>query len=411
MVEPLLAGDMERQYLILPRTEEETAGYEQKMVMRNKIDGLLSVEMRTIDQEEQYYYDVTGKKPLEEFLNQKKLTAENIAFIYGSIIDKIMNAKQYLLQEDNFVVAKDTVYLDSKEEKLYLCYKEDFHVEIQKQLTELTEYFMNQIDYHDEKAVLYIYGIYKLIRQENCTFTDINGILDKYSQSKMGRQEKEEEPLKETQFSFLKPEQDYELESDSELRQQKIPVKFSMENILFVAVNMAIIVFLYKTGWFHQKITGQPDLKKCVLTGIVLLAGDSFVLKKIKKEQTDATFILDDEGEEDDGSTVLLCNGQAQYELISEEGVRCIEFSQQELPIMVGKSRECGKGYLPHKIISRRHAKFRWNAGRFQITDAGSTNGTFLNGEELKSGQFYDVQNEDKIIFGNMAFTIQIKGV
>lgn len=415
MIEPLLAGDMERQYLILPRTQEGTAGYEQKMVMHNKIKGLLSVEMRTIDQEEQYYYDVTGKKSLGEFLTQKKLMAGDIAFIYGNIIDEIMNAKQYLLQEDNFVISKDTVYLDNQETNLFLCYKEDFHTGIQKQLVELTEYFMNQIDYHDEKAVLYIYGIYKLIRQDNCTFTDVKGILEKYGQTNIEQPEEKDEQIKimseriKTETVLDEPTFPQLKEPELANTQQKSSIKASFEKIIIIVANIVICLLLYKIDWFTENVNGTLNLKKCILTGSILLVLDSFLFEKMKKKQIEVPLILDEEDE--DGSTILLCNDQTQYELISEEGVSCLEFSQQDLPIMIGKSRECGKGYLPDKIISRHHAKFRWEAGRFQIADIGSTNGTFLNGEELKSRQFYEVQDKDRITFGNMTFVIRMKGV
>ena len=54
-----------------------------------------------------------------------------------------------------------------------------------------------------------------------------------------------------------------------------------------------------------------------------------------------------------------------------------------------------------NRSISRRHAKFTV-AGReiFLQEEIGTTNGTFLNGERLKKGEYYSVHDGDEVQFG-----------
>ena len=50
--------------------------------------------------------------------------------------------------------------------------------------------------------------------------------------------------------------------------------------------------------------------------------------------------------------------------------------------LTLGRSAECSL-QLPAAGASRRHARIAWQAGRVVLTDLGSTNGTFLNGERI----------------------------
>jgi pSer/pThr/pTyr-binding forkhead associated (FHA) protein len=48
-------------------------------------------------------------------------------------------------------------------------------------------------------------------------------------------------------------------------------------------------------------------------------------------------------------------------------------------------------------LVSRRHAVIRQGEWGFTIEDLGSTNGTWVNGMELKPGQIYLLRNGDQL--------------
>ncbi len=53
-----------------------------------------------------------------------------------------------------------------------------------------------------------------------------------------------------------------------------------------------------------------------------------------------------------------------------------------ELPVLVGRSRECSLR-VDSSYISSRHAQFGFENGKFWVEDLGSTNGTFKNGSRI----------------------------
>ena len=54
-----------------------------------------------------------------------------------------------------------------------LIYFTGYEERIGEQLLRLIEYIMDKADYNDKAAVCLIYGIYKICREENCTFDRI----------------------------------------------------------------------------------------------------------------------------------------------------------------------------------------------------------------------------------------------
>ena len=57
--------------------------------------------------------------------------------------------------------------------------------------------------------------------------------------------------------------------------------------------------------------------------------------------------------------------------------------------------------FLDDVTVSRRHAEFRYEDGRFTLRDANSLNGTYLNGDRVDHAQ---LSNGDEVRIGKFAF-------
>ncbi|MCT1367792.1 MULTISPECIES: FHA domain-containing protein [Kocuria] len=57
--------------------------------------------------------------------------------------------------------------------------------------------------------------------------------------------------------------------------------------------------------------------------------------------------------------------------------------------------------FLDDVTVSRHHAVFQFNAGRFDLTDAGSLNGTYINGDRV---DHVTLKSGDEVRIGKFAF-------
>jgi hypothetical protein len=80
-----------------------------------------------------------------------------------------------------------------------------------------------------------------------------------------------------------------------------------------------------------------------------------------------------------------------------------------ELPCTVGRSPNC-QLQLDYERISREHARFDYLDGQLQLSDLGSTNGTFINHRRLDQPEHPEpITADDTIHFGNHAFVLKVR--
>jgi hypothetical protein len=76
-------------------------------------------------------------------------------------------------------------------------------------------------------------------------------------------------------------------------------------------------------------------------------------------------------------------------------------FALADDPTVIGRSPDCGI-FLDDVTVSRKHAVFTQDAGRWKLDDQGSLNGTFVNRARVDSAVLSD---GDEIQIGKYRFT------
>lgn len=83
------------------------------------------------------------------------------------------------------------------------------------------------------------------------------------------------------------------------------------------------------------------------------------------------------------------------------------EFLLSREPLIIGRAAGYETVRLEDKFISRVHAclMYDWKSGQYFIRDLNSTNGTFLNGREVKNSP---VKSGDEIVMGRTSVSVEI---
>ena len=77
-----------------------------------------------------------------------------------------------------------------------------------------------------------------------------------------------------------------------------------------------------------------------------------------------------------------------------------------EKQVVIGRSSELDM-VLVEDMVSRKHAKITFTAGKISIEDLGSTNGTFVNGEKVKQAR---LKEGDRILIGTSILKLVHQG-
>src|SRR6266568_1785419 len=66
---------------------------------------------------------------------------------------------------------------------------------------------------------------------------------------------------------------------------------------------------------------------------------------------------------------------------------------------------------IDHGTVSRRHAEISYANGQYVLRDLGSSNGTFVNDRRLEPRGVHILQQDDRILFGKVAYTFQFRSL
>ena len=158
--------DMQSSYLVIRTEEIPENTYRILMLLNNRIEGLLEMELRSIDDKNVYYYEISSRQSFACLYEKRTLTCAELRNFIRNLISIINRGKEYLLEEDDFVIRPEYIYMSPPACELSLCYLPGYRHSMRNQLSELFEVLMNKVNYKEERAVLLIYALYMASREE-----------------------------------------------------------------------------------------------------------------------------------------------------------------------------------------------------------------------------------------------------
>ena len=114
--------DRYHNYLVVCAEEGRKMTYQDEMIRNNSIRGFLPVKIRFLDNRMEYYYDITGAQSIALILEKKQLSYVQIKKILYGISQAIRNSEEYLLEEKDFMLSMEEIYLDLEKEEVKLCF-------------------------------------------------------------------------------------------------------------------------------------------------------------------------------------------------------------------------------------------------------------------------------------------------
>ena len=174
--------------MILEGETEDKEDYQVVMLAENEIPGILNMDVRYLDNQSQYYYDISGKTSFKTLHEKMSLSLEDMKRLVTDLLQVIQELKRYMLDAEHILLEPEYIYSDS--EHFFFCYYPSAKQDVRKDFHTLTEFFVREVDYKDEEGVHFAYTLHKNTMEENYSIEDI-------MQRILPKSEKEEEEVRE----------------------------------------------------------------------------------------------------------------------------------------------------------------------------------------------------------------------
>ena len=173
-------------YMIIKDAEYLFEPYELQMVLRNKMEHLLSMQIMISDGKTEYWYDVTGMQSLAQKLTMQTAGGTLVRKVAEEICGLKTELEEYLLQDTDIVYDPEMIFMDRKETSVKFCYIPGFGTAKKGGVKSLLEKFLQRLDHSDAAAVRLAYGLYERCETDDLTLRDYYDCL-------YGKKQKEDE--------------------------------------------------------------------------------------------------------------------------------------------------------------------------------------------------------------------------
>lgn len=307
----------EKSYLILSSGEEPELPYQINMIRYNRISGLLPVQFFIEDGEYKYFYDISCKESLMKKMSHKKYTIKEIRTIMSDLYRCVQQLEEYLLDTSCLILNPEYIFSGKDTFSIQFCFYADKKESFEESLEELFDYFLNRLDYQDERTVVLVYSLYQKSREEHtplyelmkqfCETADVGENQERFKKSGICEEKYDQEKKGNTQFqerdfteAFVGSES---LEGDSienrEVEKKAVSKGFFMKSLPYLpdlAGGYGIARIVWYISKHHTEMSGKTFmmwmfavagiLAGCGVISTILSAHLEQNSKKMKKESS-----------------------------------------------------------------------------------------------------------------------------
>lgn len=192
--------------------------YQLPMLKNNYIPGILAVEGCEMEGMGNYVYEISGLVSMRTTYEKSCMRKEDISDIVEQILEVSESLQQYMLNPGCIVLKPE--YIFKKEKKWYFCYIPGMQENLGQAFHELTEYFVQMLDYEDLEGICLAYELHKATLQKNYNLKQILQECEIREAERKQENKKEEEEKRGNIFSLTEDEELYE-EGQSQTRYEK----------------------------------------------------------------------------------------------------------------------------------------------------------------------------------------------
>ena len=370
-------------YMILEDDENRT-NYEEKMLLHNNLRSLLVLEIMTSDEKKQYWYDITGRESLKNYLDYENLGFEEMETLFQYLIYSIKETEEYLLDPGHILLSIDGIFFDRNTKTPLFAYFPFEENTFQDSMREFIEELLRSMNHDDTLFVSAMYEIYEKVLGENFTIDELLQIL------------KNKNPNIEnaTDDIWMRDEKTLSGINSEKKKEKNVPV-FDFDKVKEME---------------HLDFDLEPPKTKSLFSFRKKEKNTNRTQRHSKrKEQEDFVMYVEETEPEEKNETVLLTGPfLAESLTLRYSGINSQpDYAVKGNAIKIGSDSGQNDMVINSAAVSKRHARLTTNGGNIFLEDLNSTNGTYVNGEQLTYQEKRLLKKNDKIHFADEMYVLE----
>lgn len=409
---------------------ENVAAFDEQMLQKQRLSGLLPMEKCYVDGGVWYWYDISGKQSLDTFCRIKPLGEAFLKQILCSVCAQMEILEQHLIYTSCLQLEPELIYIVNHTQEIVFTALPGAEGEVAQGFCALMEYLLTKIDHKDAQAVRLAYEIYERTLQEGYRIKDIRDAIFAVSEPQSHNtymKESESQTMTPDSYtinsgesgmmlreSLNKTEKQWMLTNETEKRCEPTSETRKQRNEIKKQWKPANGI---KEETMGEKPAAQSvTTSKCKQIFSKMLKIWDEWKQKMKADQPKEDWLV--VRPEDDVEEAASVNVHAQIHpticltdyrehpegLLLYEGYEHFDnIRLGEKTVQVGQSEESDIK-IAKDTISRIHARIEYREEEYYLEDLNSTNGTFVNDEPLSYKQETRLKTNDIVRFADVKY-------
>lgn len=457
---------MNHNYMVLGRCDffgaakDNSRDYRVRMLLENKIQGLLPITHRQVNGESKYYYEINSLQSLDRMIEKNALKYHELRAVLLGCINLFERLEEYLLNGEQIIMKPDFIYVNVESmEPYFVCYP-DYTGNVRNSFMELVDVLLAHIDHTDQQAVMLGYQVYRYTRNPNyvlngickfmeCTITDTSEKADYYRAENYSKKAEELELGGKAEDSSVMPKlyeayENNDDDNDCGAYSRRGSIKELIGGIFCLLIALCAGAAIFGARVLHcYKLSDDNELYMYGAAAMALAAAALFFICYAKTARQNREIEELNEDDEENVYEVMIkkdivnnltsVNGDALpdrescgtsnllpqsnetvclgNEMLEERMLRGringkeVNVPLGSLPLTVGKLGSVSDFIINDSTVSKMHARFEEREGRVCVCDLNSTNGTVHNGRVIAINTPVPLEVGDTLRFGRSCFT------
>lgn len=376
--------------------------YEEMMLKENELKTLLTFYTMDVNGKTQFWYDISSKQSIKDYLEQNPISFELLIRIFAAIMVAFEEVAKYLLRTEHILLSAETIYVSRQEgQEVYLCYYPGDQ-DGKCGLSDFMNHIIGVLDYADDDLTRLCYSLYEMTLDEHTTIGDLyeyiqENLPEDYIQASNmpgGNSTGNNCALQKEEHIYAEGDEhidsvenvatydDMEEPADEEVAQREFDFGGNVIEEIFNRIrSKGLEIYDMIMSWQKNKKDRMEDNKP--------LENDLII--EPEPVECEPTVFLGAKSNKVYGSLRYIGNEKESDYIIDSNIFRIGTH---------GANDAC----LNSQTVSRHHAKINEIDNHFYIQDLNSTNGTFLNDIMLNYSQSYELNPGDRITFADVPY-------